>query len=81
MNMEHTQSQTEKRQTVSGSVGSIAHDLTNLLCGMSICTSLLEDEFAENEESRKLLKQFHLSIESARKLTAQLRVLSKDHAA
>jgi PAS domain S-box-containing protein len=70
--MERAQSRIEKMQALSQLAGGMAHDFRNLLGGISLCTAALASEFAENAESRELLKHVDSSIERAQQLTQWL---------
>jgi PAS domain S-box-containing protein len=61
-----TQSLTEKMQVLSQLARGIAHSFNNLFHGISMCSSLLEGEGADNQE---LLKQITASVMGAKRMS------------
>ena len=70
--IQQKESQAEKTQAISRLAGGIAHDFNNLLHGVRMCSNLLAEELAQDNDSRELLKHINSSIESAEQLAQWL---------
>lgn len=62
----------ERLNVIGGFASSIAHDLNDLLLGISLFTGLVHDTFADDDPRRPDLEQVEATVERGRALLSQL---------